>query len=487
MALRSYKVVMRSTPVELSTIFGISYFSNTVPFEYLPTILEAQYVNLMFSGVPVQLCVWDLRGSENYDQHRSLMFQGAQTEIVLLPITIGRSGFEQMRVLLMEGRHHIPDHRTPIFLCCVNTFASVQEGWRLGRARNEILCTQSACEYLARHEKAIVVGCCCVGAINCSAGVGEVFEFLAEQMLLRHNGLKPKQASFSKPPFNIRPQLDAGEDASQPTAAAHSPPAMHKRDDTATGLHSSVAAASAIETSAAVTSAAATSESAAADCVVIIPELSADPVSLILSRLDTQLLCKAALVSKSWNVVVDDIFSARLQSEFSVSADDSVKGRFRYLQYQLRNAEGRIFVSIKQNASLVSIRAQLCAIASRQKLLTLRDPKNKLSIAHVLAQYGRVDMLPIVAHLLPDATMLHEFWSAPADGSLATPVLDAVVARHVEMCKALIQLGANWSAPDHGGTTPLQAAEFLEYTEIAALLEVTKSNPPSKQGECALM
>ncbi|XP_064643451.1 rho-related protein racA-like [Lineus longissimus] len=106
----------------------ISYTTESFPREYVPTVFDINWANVMFDGKPVNIALWDTAGQEDYDRLRPLSYP--QTDVFFVCFSIAsRDSFENIAAkwdpeishncphtprLLIGCKGDLRDERTPV-------------------------------------------------------------------------------------------------------------------------------------------------------------------------------------------------------------------------------------------------------------------------------------------------------------------------------------------------------------------------------------
>lgn len=97
------------------TCMLLSYTSNSFPSDYIPTVFDNFACNLIREcGQPVNLCLWDTAGQEDYDRLRPLSYP--LTDVFLMCFSVvSPASYNNVRAKWYpEISHHRPD--TPVIL-----------------------------------------------------------------------------------------------------------------------------------------------------------------------------------------------------------------------------------------------------------------------------------------------------------------------------------------------------------------------------------
>ena len=92
----------------------IAYTTNAFPGEYIPTVFDNYSANVMVSGTPINLGLWDTAGQEDYDRLRPLSYPQTDVFLICFSVVNPTSLENVVSKWHAELSHHCPN--TPIVL-----------------------------------------------------------------------------------------------------------------------------------------------------------------------------------------------------------------------------------------------------------------------------------------------------------------------------------------------------------------------------------
>lgn len=112
--MKAVKFVLVGDGTVGKTSLAIAYTTGAFPGEYIPTVFDNQSVDILFSGQPIKVGLWDTAGQDEYSHLRP--FSYPNTDVFLLCFSLVNSASMENIVnkWYPEIRHYCPN--TPIIL-----------------------------------------------------------------------------------------------------------------------------------------------------------------------------------------------------------------------------------------------------------------------------------------------------------------------------------------------------------------------------------
>uniref|UniRef100_A0A6B2LG07 Uncharacterized protein n=1 Tax=Arcella intermedia TaxID=1963864 RepID=A0A6B2LG07_9EUKA len=112
--MKSVKCVLVGDGAAGKTCMIVRYVQASFPTEYIPTVFDNYSINIDVDGTPINLCLWDVAGQEDYDRLRPLSYPQTDVFLVLFSVTNSKS-YESVRTRwIPEISHHCTG--VPFFL-----------------------------------------------------------------------------------------------------------------------------------------------------------------------------------------------------------------------------------------------------------------------------------------------------------------------------------------------------------------------------------
>ena len=89
----------------------ISYTTNSIPPEYVPTIFDNFNANTMYENQAINLGLWDTAGQEDYDKLRPLSYPQTDVFLVCFSVVSPSSFLNVKQKWIPEVKHHAPESK----------------------------------------------------------------------------------------------------------------------------------------------------------------------------------------------------------------------------------------------------------------------------------------------------------------------------------------------------------------------------------------